>query len=875
MRKKFGKMIGIFLAAIMCVSVSLSAFAAEDQSANFKWDNMYLGAGGFVTGLAAHPDNADILYARTDVGGMYKYDSGNKSWVQLLDWLNKNERGLFQVRSVALDANNPNIIYAACGNGTLDDILKSEDMGQTWTYMNFKEKTGGGTFCGNGTLARVTGESLAVDPKNSDVIYAGTTGQGVFVTTNGGETWNRIDSIPASSSMNFRSSANNGAVSFVYVANSSVIDGRSSEIYVGSFGNGIYKSSDGGANFELISDNFVGSRNGGTLQLPCRVQKVGTKLYASSYKYDEVPMGGFFVYENGLWTDISPVGELYGAAGFNAFIINDDNPSNILLASAPWSSIHKVWATTDGGHEWTLKGELGDVSALVKDTNADSGVFAAYGAGVRYVKNYDTVFNANTNIKYESRDMGIEEMVCSKLISVPHTDGGSVPEIFVQCWDRGMMVADKFDSDVKATESVPRFHYGGGIDFCEANPLYMFRTGQIGYSETGYATAAVSTDGGISFTDKSWDNWNNAYNNTKDSWTAKNEPDNCTTTQNTDASRIGWNPNLRIVDNAVGATLQDNSEYPILMVHTVGHPNIQNPDINSGYAKGMGSGIYRSTDNGNTWQKTSVNVQRCSSSNFYNTYSLASDRVNGSVFYYLNTVLDYDKTWLEVTYDGGLTWNKYHEGQNDRSLFTGYSSIKSLPYVEGAVWIKGKNGTLYASYDYGVTLNKLDNVSGVEAFGFGKGIKDNIPAAYVIGNVDGVYGMYISTNLGENWIKINPDNQKFTGGAVDICGDRNVCGRVYVSTGGRGAIYGDGKIVTAENADYSPGDTLVLKTTIDNITADEKQITMIAAFYDLNGSLETVYANECTLNPGEYNQNRTFSVVVPEFTKPTVMKAFI
>lgn len=872
----FLKRITIFVFAYIFLAMSnIAVFGIDNQSAAYEWGNVFLGANGFVTGMAVDSTGSEV-YARTDVGGLYKYDNESGRWTQLFNSLGKSNRGLMQVRSVAIDPNNSDTVYAACGNGTVDDILKSTDGGKTWTFLRFKEKTNGGCFKGNGTTARVTGELLAIDPKNTEVIYAGTTGNGVFVTDDGGNSWTKIEEIPETSDMNLGNASNSGAISFVYIANSETINGRSAEVYVGSFGNGIYKSIDGGQNFTLITDGYTGNRNNGNLSVPCRVQKVGTKLYASSYKLGEAAMGGFFVYENGEWTDISPSGNLYGAAGFNAFLIDKNNAENILLASAPWSGTHKIWSSVNGGTSWTLRGEPGDVSALVRDPRNDNGIYAPYGAGIRYINNCNDLFSAEYtgNIKYASADSGIEELVCSKVVSVPKAEGEDSPEVLIQCWDHGMMKVENYSSGEKAEVSKPRFHYGGGIDYCEENPAYMLRCGQIGSAESGMATVAISDDYGNTFTDKSWDNWNDEWNSSTNSWTAKNEPENCSVTQTSDPSRVGWNPNLRVVDCAVGASYIQGKDYPVIMIHSVGHRSVQNPEINSGYKRGNGSGIYYSHDNGTTWTKTDVKVERCSSGSYYNNISLAADRVDGNTFYYVNSKIDVDRTWLEVTRDGGVTWTKLHEGAASRSIFTQYSTVKALPYRQGALWIKGKNGVIYTSYDYGNTLEALETISNVESFGFGIGEESGTPTAYAVGEVNGSYGVYMSVNLGERWIKIGPEGTP-TNSAIDVCGDNNVFGRVYVASGGMGTLCGDGAPITEKNSDYAPGDRLKITAVIDNTLADSESAVIMAAFYDLNGQLVDVSDGEYVVEPGKREQRLTFEVTVPNYDFATVMKAFI
>ena len=63
----------------------------------------------------------------------------------------------------------------------------------------------------------------------------------------------------------------------------------------------------------------------------------------------------------------------------------------------------------------------------------------------------------------------------------------------------------------------------------------------------------------------------------------------------------------------------------------------------------------------------------------------------------------------------------------------------------------------------------------------------------MIGTVNGQYGFFRSDDgAGASWMRVNDDEHQF--GALqgkDIAGDDSVFGRVYLTTGGRGYIYGD------------------------------------------------------------------------------------
>jgi len=66
------------------------------------------------------------------------------------------------------------------------------------------------------------------------------------------------------------------------------------------------------------------------------------------------------------------------------------------------------------------------------------------------------------------------------------------------------------------------------------------------------------------------------------------------------------------------------------------------------------------------------------------------------------------------------------------------------------------------------------------------------PALYLLGNIEQLHAYFRSDDNGQNWVRINDDQHQF--GAPNrpiIIGDPRIYGRVYLTTGGRGVIYGD------------------------------------------------------------------------------------
>jgi len=105
-------------------------------SGNYTWKQLVIGGGGWVTGLAVHPTTPDLVYGRTDVGGVFKWNPTTRSWTQLLKastvYSASLGNGDYNVESLALSASNDQVLYIAVdGNG--GRILKSTDQGATWT----------------------------------------------------------------------------------------------------------------------------------------------------------------------------------------------------------------------------------------------------------------------------------------------------------------------------------------------------------------------------------------------------------------------------------------------------------------------------------------------------------------------------------------------------------------------------------------------------------------------------------------------------------------------------------------------------------------------------------------------------------------------
>ncbi|WP_422734844.1 WD40/YVTN/BNR-like repeat-containing protein [Micromonospora sp. WMMD558] len=191
-----GAVVATLAAAVAVVAVPFTAAGAPPSEA-YAWKNVRIDGGGFVPGIVFNPTEKDLIYARTDIGGLYRWEQATGSWTPLLDWVGADRWGWNGVVSVATDPVQTNRVYAAVGmytnswdpnNGA---ILRSTDKGATWQAFELPFKNGGNM------PGRGMGERLAVDPnRNSVVYYAAEGGNGLWRSTDHGATWAKVTSFP-------------------------------------------------------------------------------------------------------------------------------------------------------------------------------------------------------------------------------------------------------------------------------------------------------------------------------------------------------------------------------------------------------------------------------------------------------------------------------------------------------------------------------------------------------------------------------------------------------------------------------------------------------------------------------------------------------
>ena len=199
-----------------------------------------------------------------------------------------------------------------------------------------------------------------------------------------------------------------------------------------------------------------------------------------------------------------------------------------------------------------------------------------------------------------------------------------------------------------------------------------------------------------------------------------------------------------------------------------------------------GAGAF-TTDKGATWHE----IKGLSS----NTRILA-DRVNPKKFYGMSLYegklfLSTDGAVSFVEQPFTLTRRLAHAQHLLASKAgSGWDRLYTTPGREGDLWVTALTG-LYHSTDTGKTFTRMEGITELRGFGFGKGAPGaNDPALYMVGVANGHARHPALGRLRATWVRINDDQHQF-GLIGQITGDPKQYGRVYVGTFGRGIVYGD------------------------------------------------------------------------------------
>lgn len=765
MNQRMFKRMWIMLFAFICIGPAFAGtnpMAEAASSEAYTWKSVNTGAGGgFISGIVFNSTEQNLIYARTDIGGVYRWNQTNSSWIPLIDHVGWDDWGKTGVDALATDPVEPNRLYIAAGtytNGWETSngyIMRSTDKGNTWQETQLPFKVGGNM------PGRSMGERLAIDPnKNSILFFGARSGNGLWKSTDYGVTWNKVTSFTNTGTYiqvpghDYQGDIM-GLAWITFDSRTGTAGNATQTIYVGvaDTGNSVYRSMDGGVTWSAVPGQPTG-------YLPHHGVLASDGNMYISYSNGIGPYDGTkgdlwrFNTATGVWTNISPVPSSSpdNSFGYGGLAVDAQNPGTVMVATLnSWYPDAIIYRSKDSGATWSRAwdyngGYPNRVNKYTMDISAapwlDWGVTATlpetspklgwmigdleidpfnsnrmmYGTGATLygtnnLTNWDTGGTFNISVMAKN----IEETAVIDLIS----PGSGAPLISALGDVSGYRHSDLTAAPAKILKNPDST---SSLDFAQLNNSFIARVGFANHSANSNAKSiALSTDGGV--------NWSSP----------SSEP-----TGTTGGGMI--------------AVASNNSS---LVWST--------SDV----------GVYYSKTNGSSWTKSTV---------VPNGAKVAADRVNPNKFYAVSAGKFY------VSTDGGATFTQTAATGLPAE---GALNFKALPGVEGDIWLAGGSDNsgvygLWHSTNSGASFTKLSNVQEADGVGFGKAAPGkSYPAIYVSAQIDGVRGFFRSIDSGATWVRINDNNHQYGRAGVSITGDPNLYGRVYVGTNGRGILYGD------------------------------------------------------------------------------------
>ena len=213
-----------------------------------EWREIGPYRGGRSAAVTGIPSDRETYYMGTTGGGVWKTHDGGSSWRNVSD-------GYFggSVGAVAVSEWDPNVVYVGLGEKTVrgnvspgDGFWRSVDAGDTWKKLGLEDTQ---------HISRIR-----VHPKNPDLVYVAAMGhlfgpnkqRGIFRSNDGGENWERVlyvdDEVGA---VDLAMDPTNPRILY---ASFWRVKRTPYSLESGGPGSGLYKSTDGGDSWELISD---------------------------------------------------------------------------------------------------------------------------------------------------------------------------------------------------------------------------------------------------------------------------------------------------------------------------------------------------------------------------------------------------------------------------------------------------------------------------------------------------------------------------------------------------------------------------------------------------------------------------------------------
>ncbi|PZU59842.1 MAG: hypothetical protein DI547_05025 [Sphingobium sp.] len=700
------------------------------------------GAGGFITNVWRSSNGTMLI--RADVHNAYRRRVGETAWTELITAKTMPTVQLLKnggASEIVSAPSNPLRLYmlktAVAESGTPTYLYRSDDEGDHWTLVSAYVAV---TDMNSNRSDRTGGYYIAVDPANPDVLLVSSPA-GVRMSTDAGATWSAIAAL---------GTANTTGFGIAFDPTSSVVSGKTQGIYVMKGGTGVYRSTDGGANFTLTTSGPTTFRN-----MVCAQD--GTLWLAPN----DATASVIWRFKAGAWASKNT-----HAAANRTIVGVAVNPADANHVVALNFSGY-ISESKDGGETWggmatytfraapNIPWHLWTNAPLLAASNIvfgqDGYVHVAEGLGMYRTKPGEP--NASITV-WEEESVGIEELVANDILVLP--DG----TVLTEGWDRPIFRSRDMDSYARRhgpdnTNTIVHCwsadYYGGDFVVALCNTT----------SPSAVERSSYSTDGGRTWT------------------------------------KFAAVPAAVTSNAKVGGCIAAATDQKLYWACAEGGPLYYSPDRGATWSVVTGSGINTNVASDSGWGP----------SKNYKRRILVADKLSPGVVYAYNCggastagfyrIVDGVATRV---FTGEIAGASQYNAKCKQK--PGASSLFFTSGPGGASTFAGPSfGTGTAPFrrseDGGVTWTTVPDIEEVWDFSWGKAkAGSQYPTMFALGFYKGVWGHWMSTDDARTFTSIGgtgaaalPDYSMDA--EVCIAGDPNIFGRLYAGFQGSGFKYFD------------------------------------------------------------------------------------